>query len=119
MAKRRKFTDLFMAKVALEALRGDGTIQAIAAKHQVHPNQVRTWKRQAVEHDARRLLPRCSERSHRQTRPARGHEHASGQQVTGAAWITNMTEPGARISMDGQTPDQAYLNPSAPIPVAA
>lgn len=49
MAKRRKFTDQFKAKMALEALRGDKTIQEMAAKHQVHPNQVSTWKRQAVE----------------------------------------------------------------------
>ena len=49
MAKRRKFTEHFKAKVALEALRGDKTIQEIAARHQVHPNQVSTWKRQAVE----------------------------------------------------------------------
>ena len=49
MARRRNFTDQFKAKVALEALRGDKTIQEIAAKHQVHPNQVSTWKRQAVE----------------------------------------------------------------------
>ena len=38
MAKRRKFTDQFKAKVALEALRGDKTEQEIAAKHQLHPN---------------------------------------------------------------------------------
>lgn len=49
MARRRRFTDHFKAKVALEALHGDKTIQEIAAKHQVHPNQVSTWKRQAVE----------------------------------------------------------------------
>jgi len=49
MGKRRKFTDGFKAQVALEALRGDPTIQEIAAKHRVHPNQVSTWKRQAVE----------------------------------------------------------------------
>ena len=36
MAKRRNFTDQFKAKVALEALRGDKTVQEIAAKHQVH-----------------------------------------------------------------------------------
>ncbi|TYC63986.1 transposase [Rhodobacterales bacterium] len=41
--------DAFKAKVALEALRGDKTIQEIAAKYQVHPNQVSTWKRLAVE----------------------------------------------------------------------
>ncbi|MEO9739360.1 MAG: transposase, partial [Nisaea sp.] len=49
MAKRRNFSDAFKAKVALEALRGDNTIQEIAAKDQVHPIQVSTWKRQAVE----------------------------------------------------------------------
>ena len=30
-----------------ETLCGDRTIQAIAAKHEVHPNQVSGWKRQA------------------------------------------------------------------------
>lgn len=49
MTKRRRFTADFKARVALEALRGDRTIQEIAAKHQVHPNQVGTWKRQAVD----------------------------------------------------------------------
>ncbi len=45
MTIRRRFTADFKAKVALEALRGDRTIQEIAAKHKVHPNQVSTWKR--------------------------------------------------------------------------
>jgi transposase-like protein len=49
MTTRRGFTADFKAKVALEALRGDKTIQEIAAKHKVHPNQVSTWKRQAVD----------------------------------------------------------------------
>ena len=49
MTKRRNFTSDFKAKVALEALRGDKTIQEIAAKHKVHPNQVSTWKRQAID----------------------------------------------------------------------
>jgi transposase-like protein len=44
MAKRWKFLDQFKAKVALEALRGDRTIQEIAVKHQVHPNQVQPVK---------------------------------------------------------------------------
>ena len=46
---RRKFSDQFKAKIALEALRGDKTIQEIAAKHQLHPNQVSQWKKQAME----------------------------------------------------------------------
>lgn len=49
MTKRRNFSNNFKAKVALEALRGDKTVQEIAAKHHLHPTQVSTWKRQAVE----------------------------------------------------------------------
>ena len=48
MTTRRRFTSDFKAKVALEALRGDRTIQEIAGRHKVHPNQVSTWKRQAM-----------------------------------------------------------------------
>ncbi len=49
MTKRRNFSDNFKATVALEALRGDKTFQEIAAKRQLHPTQVSTWKRQAIE----------------------------------------------------------------------
>ncbi len=49
MAKRRKFTAGFKARVAKEALRGDKTVQQIAARHEVHPNQVSQWKRKASE----------------------------------------------------------------------
>lgn len=49
MAKRRNFTDQSKAKIALEALRGDKSIQEIAAKRQVHPNQVSAGKRLAVD----------------------------------------------------------------------
>ncbi len=49
MTTRRRFTADFKAKVALEALRGDRTVQEIAARHKVHPNQVSGWKRQAVD----------------------------------------------------------------------
>ena len=49
MTTRRRFTGEFKAKVALEALRGDKTIQEIAVRHKVHPNQVSTWKQRAVE----------------------------------------------------------------------
>ena len=49
MSTRRRFSGDFKAKVALEALRGDKTIQEIAARHKVHLNQVSTWKQRAVE----------------------------------------------------------------------
>ena len=49
MTTRRRFTGEFKARVAVEALRGDKTVQEIASKHKVQPNQVSTWKRQAFE----------------------------------------------------------------------
>ena len=39
----------FQGAGGAEALRGDKTIQEIATKHKVHPNQVSTWKRQAID----------------------------------------------------------------------
>ncbi len=47
MRKRRKFSAEFKAKVALEALVGDKTLSELAAKHDVHPNMITQWKRQA------------------------------------------------------------------------
>ena len=49
MTTRRRFSADFKARVALDALRGDKTIQEIATKHKVHPNQVSAWKRQAMD----------------------------------------------------------------------
>ena len=34
----------FKAKVTLEALRVESTVQEIAVKHGVHPNQILQWK---------------------------------------------------------------------------
>jgi transposase len=48
MTKRRTLTTAFKKKVALSALRGDQTIQELAAHYQVHPNQISTWKKQAI-----------------------------------------------------------------------
>jgi len=47
--KRRKFSAEFKAKVALEAVRGERTVNEIAAEHGVHPNQVSQWKSQLLE----------------------------------------------------------------------
>ena len=49
MITRRRFSDNFKATVALEALRGDRTVQEIASKHRLNPTQVTTWKRQAID----------------------------------------------------------------------
>ncbi len=49
MAKRRRrFTPQFKARVALEAVRERDSVQAIARRHELHPNQVSLWKRQLL-----------------------------------------------------------------------
>lgn len=53
MKTRRRFTAEFKAKVALEAIRGERTIAELATKHQLHPNQITQWKRQAIENLAK------------------------------------------------------------------
>ena len=47
--KRRRFSPEFKKKVVLEALREQDTIQKIASRYKVHPNQVGACKRQAME----------------------------------------------------------------------
>lgn len=49
---RRTMSPEFKAKVALEAIRGVTTVNEIAAKYKVHPNQITKWKKLATENMA-------------------------------------------------------------------
>ena len=49
MAQRRNLGKAFKAKVAIEAIKGEKTINEIASIYEVHPNQVRQWKKHALE----------------------------------------------------------------------
>src|SRR6266496_1376980 len=47
--QRRSFSAEMKARIALEGIKGQKTIQEIASHYGVHPNQVTNWKRQAIE----------------------------------------------------------------------
>ena len=50
MTKRRSFSADLKAKVAIEAIKGQRTVSEIAARYNVHPNLVTTWKKALLEH---------------------------------------------------------------------
>jgi transposase-like protein len=52
MTKRRLYPAKFKFQVALEALKGMQTINEIASQHEVHPTQVKQWKKQLQEQGA-------------------------------------------------------------------
>ncbi|MDD4734774.1 MAG: transposase [Kiritimatiellae bacterium] len=45
-ALRRRFSGVFKASVVLEALEGGCSVQELAERHRLHPNQIRNWKSQ-------------------------------------------------------------------------
>jgi putative transposase len=46
---RKHYSAEFKAKVALEAIKGQKTLNELAALHAVHPNQITNWKKQVLD----------------------------------------------------------------------
>jgi putative transposase len=46
---RREYEAAFKAKVALEAVKGEKTIGQIVSEFNVHPNQIRQWRRHLLD----------------------------------------------------------------------
>ena len=46
---RRQFSATLKAKLAVEAIKGQRTVQEIGSSYAVHPNQVTKWKKQLLD----------------------------------------------------------------------
>ena len=47
--KRQQYTAAFKARVALEAIREEGTLSQLSSKHKVNANLIRKWKKRVLE----------------------------------------------------------------------
>ena len=47
--KRRKLSAEFKARAALEAVKGERTINELAGRYEVHPHQISQWKKLLTE----------------------------------------------------------------------
>jgi transposase len=53
MEKRRNFTPEEKARIVIEVLREEKTLNEIAAEHEIHPNQLSRWKAEFLSNAGR------------------------------------------------------------------
>jgi transposase-like protein len=49
---RKRYDKDFKAKIAIEAMKGEKTLQEIATQYEVHPNLIAQWKKQLISNAA-------------------------------------------------------------------
>jgi len=77
MAQRKKYDGAFKARVAIEAIKGDKTINQIAGLYGVHPSLIGKWKKDALAG----LAGLLSDRQGRQQEQPNGKETELYQRI--------------------------------------
>lgn len=65
---RRKFGADFKAKIVIEALRERSSIEELAKKYELHPNQITTWKKEFLANASAAFEKKGSDDSLKQER---------------------------------------------------
>lgn len=73
---RKKHDKAFKAKVVLDALKEEQTLQELGQKYGVHPNQIGLWKKQALE-----AMPDIFERPNKKSEAERDTEQREEQML--------------------------------------
>jgi transposase len=59
MSKKKKYSPVFKTKVALSAIREEGTLSELSAKYGVNPNMISKWKKQALDNMSGVFSSKC------------------------------------------------------------
>jgi transposase-like protein len=91
--KRRRHDPEFKARVALEALKGNKTIQEIAGEFGIHPVQVSDWKKIMAEKAATVFDPKAAKTNAEEFEREREKLHAKiGQQAVELDWLAKKSK---------------------------
>jgi transposase-like protein len=63
MKKRKSYSNEYKARIALEAIKGEKTINEIASEYKVHSNMITKWKKHLLENMAAAFDRSSSEKS--------------------------------------------------------
>lgn len=90
---KKVFTPQTKAAVALEAIKGQLTINQIASKYEVHPTQINLWKKQALELLKSSFTDKRKKENFTQDRTIDELHKLLGQKEMAIEWLKKKLQP--------------------------